>query len=222
MDELLSIFTIIGIDLILGGDNAIIIALACRNLPLHIRNKAIIIGTFLAILIRILLTIFTVYLLKVPFIQVLGGLLLLYIAFSFIIDKKGNENKINSPYTLMKAVQTIVLADLFMGLDNVVAVAGAAKGNTLLVAFGLSLSIPIIVWGSKILLSLMNRFPLILYIGGAILAFTAGEMIIQDESIAFLLHESPQMVSALPFILMFSITITAVIYSSITSKITKS
>lgn len=182
------ILIIIGIDIVLGGDNAIVIALACRNLPVAKRNKAIFLGTGLAIVVRILLTILAVYLLMIPYLQLIGGLFLIYIAYNLLTDEGDDANKIRGGATLFQAVRTIVVADLVMGFDNVLAVAGAAGGEIILVIIGLFISIPIIVWGSKIILKFMERFPIIIYIGAGILGLTAGKMITHEERIQPLLE----------------------------------
>ncbi|QFT88386.1 Integral membrane protein TerC family protein [Bacillus sp. THAF10] len=183
-----SILIIIGIDIVLGGDNAIVIALACRNLPEHQRNKAILAGTFLAIITRILLTIGAVFLLSIPFVTFIGGILLLYIAFQLIGDHK-DSTVVKGSTTLMTAIKTIVIADIIMGTDNVMAVAGASHGNLTLVAIGLAFSIPIIIWGSKIILFAMEKYPVIIYLGASILCYTAGKMITAEPTIAFLLPD---------------------------------
>lgn len=186
--ELISqILIIIGIDIVLGGDNAIVIALACRNLPADKRNKAILLGTGLAIVVRIALTIIAVYLLMIPFLQLVGGLFLIYIAYNLLTEDGDDVNKIRGGTTLFQAVRTIVVADLVMGFDNVLAVAGAAGGHIGLVVIGLLISIPIIVWGSKIILKFMERFPVIIYVGAGILALTAGKMMTHEERIKPLL-----------------------------------
>ncbi|WGI63458.1 TerC family protein [Escherichia coli] len=148
---IVSLLMIIGIDLILGGDNALIIAMASRSLSNEKRNKAIWIGTLLAVLMRITMTGAAVYLLTIPYLQFIGGLFLLYIGYNLLIEQKKESIRIKSSGSLWRAVQTIVIADLFMSLDNVIAVAGAAKGNMVLTAFGLMISVPIIIWGSKLI-----------------------------------------------------------------------
>jgi YjbE family integral membrane protein len=170
---------IIMIDLILGGDNAVVIALASRNLPLDQRNKAILYGTGLAIMIRICFTLVAVWLLSIPFLMLIGGILLIWIAIKLLNEKK-EESHIKSEYTLLAAVKTIVIADVVMGVDNVLAIAGASHGNMWLVTLGLLISIPIIVWGSKLILMLLDRYPSIIYIGAAVLAYTAGSMITHE------------------------------------------
>lgn len=149
VDFLTSILMIVGIDVVLGGDNAIVIALASRNLPESKRNKAIFIGTSLAIVLRIFLTILAVYLLDIPFLQLIGGILLTLIAVNLLTDNSNDLSSIQAKTTLFQAVRTIVFADLVMGFDNVLAIAGAAHGNILLVIVGLFISIPIIIWGKE-------------------------------------------------------------------------
>lgn len=200
-----SILMIIGIDIVLGGDNAIVIALACRNLPEKKRTPAIFLGTFLAISVRVFLTIAAVYLLSIPFLQLAGGIFLIGLAFKLLLDKEDDSTSIKSEYSLAGAVRTIVIADLIMGIDNVVAVAGAAGGNIKLVVFGLFISIPIIVWGSKIILYWMERFTALIYIGAGILAFTAGEMIIAEKRLEPMLSQFVFIEAAIPILCMFMV-----------------
>ena len=181
LEALTIILMIIGIDIVLGGDNAIVIALACRNLPENQRNKAIVLGTGLAIIVRILLTMVAVYLLTIPYLQFAGGILLISIAIKLLIQEEEEQH--------IKASVSI-FADIVMGLDNVLAVAGAAHGNLTFVIIGLLVSVPIIVWGSKIVLYLMEQFSFLVYVGSVILAFTAGKMITHEEKLAFFFHSS--------------------------------
>jgi YjbE family integral membrane protein len=183
LEFLSALLIIIGIDIVLGGDNAIVIALASRNLPESQRNKAIFLGTGLAIIVRVILTILAVYLLKIPFLQLVGGLLLIIIAYKLLVDNENNGTNIKASVTLGAAVKTIVFADIVMGFDNVIAVAGAAHGNILLVTIGLLVSIPIIIWGSKLILYMMERFTALVYVGGGILAYTAGKMITHEKGL---------------------------------------
>ncbi|MGM9987295.1 MAG: TerC family protein [Bacillaceae bacterium] len=185
-ETIFSLLIIIGIDIILGGDNAIVIALASRNLPKHLQNKAIFFGTGLAILFRIVLTITAVKLLSIAYLHLIGGLLLIYIAIKLMIDKKEEDVHVNASTSLLGAIGTIAFADLIMGLDNILAIAGASHGNYWLVIFGLFVSVPIIIWGSKIVLYYMQRFPRIIYIGAAILAYTAGNMISTEQKLNFI------------------------------------
>jgi YjbE family integral membrane protein len=184
-----SILLIIGIDIILGGDNAVVIALASRKLPEQKRNIAIVLGTTLAIFIRILLTVAVVILLKIPFLQLVGGCILLWISLKLLVQKEETGASIKSETSLWKAVQTIVIADVVMGLDNVIAIAGAAHGHTSLVVFGFLFSVPIIILGSKLILYAMERYSFLIYIGGALLAYTAGKMISEEQQIHYL-HDS--------------------------------
>ncbi len=177
-----SLLTIIMIDLVLAGDNAVVIALASRSLPLEQRNKAIMWGTFGAVIIRILMTLVAVWLLKIPLLQAIGGLLLIYVAIK-LLKNEGESENIKSGTSLMQAIQTIIIADVIMGVDNVLAIAGASHGNMLLVVLGLAISVPIVVWGSKWITAWMNRFPIIIYIGAGILAYTAGSMMVHDKII---------------------------------------
>ncbi|WP_090232915.1 TerC family protein [Fictibacillus solisalsi] len=189
-DFLIALLQIIAIDILLGGDNAIVIALASRNLPEKQRNKAILIGTGLAIVVRVILTVLVVYLLKVPFLYLIGGLLLIYIAFQLLADDD-EENDIKPGMSLIGAIRTIVVADVAMGLDNVLAVAGASHGSIPLVIIGLLVSVPIIIWGSKAILHLMERFPFLIYIGSAILAYTAAGMIISEKELQPFFRTNP-------------------------------
>lgn len=177
-----SLLTIIMIDLVLAGDNAVVIALASRSLPLEQRNKAIMWGTFGAVIIRTLMTLVAVWLLKIPLLQAIGGLLLIYVAIK-LLKNEGESENIKSGTSLMQAIQTIIIADVIMGVDNVLAIAGASHGNMLLVVLGLAISVPIVVWGSKWITAWMNRFPIIIYIGAGILAYTAGSMMVHDKII---------------------------------------
>ncbi|MFD0681982.1 MULTISPECIES: TerC family protein [unclassified Paenibacillus] len=181
MDALLvGLLKIILINIVLSGDNAVVIALACRNLPSNQQKKAIFYGSFGAIGLRVILTFLAVWLLQIPFVQVAGGLLLVYIAIKLL--KGDGEESIHSGTTMSEAIKTIIIADLVMSLDNVLAVAGAAEGNLLLIGLGLAISIPLIIWGSQLLMSLMNRFPIIVWLGAGLLGYTAGEMVISDKA----------------------------------------
>ncbi|WP_042168252.1 TerC family protein [Paenibacillus gorillae] len=170
------------INVLLSGDNAVVIALACRNLPPQQQKKATLWGGAGAVLLRIALTFVAVWILKVPFVQVIGGILLLYIAVKLLLDD-GSEDKLKPGVGLAGAVKTIIIADLVMSLDNVLAVAGAAQGNIVLIIIGLAISIPLIVWGSQLLMKIMERFPIIVWGGAALLGYTAGEMLENDKGI---------------------------------------
>lgn len=174
-----ALLSIIVIDLVLAGDNAIVIGLAARKLPKTQQKKAIIWGTVGAIVIRMVATITVVWLLKIPGLLLIGGILLVWIAYKLLIDDKGHDIKAEASF--MAAVKTIVIADALMGLDNVIGVAGAANGHFLLVVIGLIISVPIMIWGSSIILRLVERYPIIISIGAAILAFTASKMIMEEK-----------------------------------------
>jgi YjbE family integral membrane protein len=190
IDWFISLVTIIGVDIILGGDNAIVVALACRHLHPDVRNKAIILGITLALLIRMCLTFIAVELLAIPFLLAIGGALLIYIAYS-LLATPDDQTTINGGNSLYSAIKAIVIADFVMGFDNVIAVAGAAHGNTTLVLIGLLFSVPIIIWGSKIILKAFDRFPIIIYFGAAILAFTATRMIKHENMLSPLFTHHP-------------------------------
>ncbi|WP_026690173.1 TerC family protein [Alteribacter aurantiacus] len=188
-DFFVALLTVIGIDLILGGDNAIVVAMACRKLPPPLRNKAIIIGIAFAILARGFLTIIALHLLSIPYLMGIGGILLFWISYRLLTSTEGEQN-IKGSVTIFAAIKTIVIADIVMGFDNVLAVAGAAKGDMLIVFLGLLISVPILIWGSKIILFLMKRFPFILYIGAGILTLTASTMITHEPMVYFFLADT--------------------------------
>jgi YjbE family integral membrane protein len=188
----LSVLQIIAIDILLGGDNAVVIALACRRLPNSQRNQGILWGVFGAIALRLLLIFFALQLLALPFLKIVGAVLLLWIGVKLLQPEDGEGHEaVDAPNHLFGAVKTIIIADAVMSLDNVVAVAGAAKGDLSLVAFGIAVSIPIIVWGSKLVLMLMERLPIIITLGGALLGWIAGNMLVTDIVMAPLLHDAP-------------------------------
>lgn len=174
-----SLLAIVFIDLVLAGDNAIVIGMAARNLPHHHQKKAIFWGTFGALGIRAATTVLVVWLLKIPALMIVGGLLLIWIAYNLITEKKDHSD-IAAPSSLRAAIQTIVIADGVMGIDNVMGVAGVAHGDLTLVIIGMIITVPIIVWGSTMFIRLIERFPIIIYFGGAILAWTAGRMVTSD------------------------------------------
>lgn len=181
--ELFSILlSIIIIDLVLAGDNAIVIGLAARSLPKEQQKKAIIWGTVGAIIIRATATVFVVWLLKIPGLLLIGGSILIWIAYQLLVKEEGSEN-VKSSSTLIGAIRTIIIADVMMGLDNVLAIAGAAHGHFLLVVIGLLISVPLVVWGSQIILRWMEKFPSLIYIGAGVLAMTAAKMIVEEKFI---------------------------------------
>lgn len=175
------VLKIIMIDLLLSGDNAVVIALACRNLPEAQRKKGIMYGVGGAIGLRIVLTFFAVSLLALPYLKLVGALLLLWIGIKLILpDEEHGEGSIKAEANLGGAIKTIIIADFVMSLDNVIGVAAAAKGNVGLLIFGLLVSIPMIAWSSQMVLKLIDRFPFIIYAGGALLGYVAGEMLVTE------------------------------------------
>jgi YjbE family integral membrane protein len=176
-----ALLAIIVIDLVLAGDNAIVIALAARNLPKAMQKRAILWGSLGAVVVRASLTVVVLWLLNVPGLMLAGGLLLVWIAYKLLAgNDAGPDHDVAPAKGFWAAMRTIVIADAVMGLDNVLAVAGAAHGSVLLVVTGLVISIPIVVWGSSIILRWLERFPALLYIGGAVLAWTAAKMIADE------------------------------------------
>ena len=180
---------IILIDILLGGDNAVVIALACRQLPPAQRTKGIIWGTAGAIVLRVILIAFALTLLQIPFLKLVGALLLLWIGVKLLVpEEEDAHGNIQASDKLWGAVKTVIVADLVMSVDNVIAIAGAAQGagqhhQMPLVIFGLLVSIPIIVWGSQLVLKLMDRFPMIITLGGMLLGWIAGTMAHTDPGI---------------------------------------
>ncbi|MDQ0219585.1 YjbE family integral membrane protein [Peribacillus cavernae] len=193
--DMATLLKVIGVDLVLSGDNAIVIALAARNVPAEHRRKAIFWGTLGAIVLRLLFAAIIVWLLKIPLISALGGILLIQIAYSLLAGKE-KEHKAGGE-TVASAVRTIIIADAVMSLDNVLALAGVAHGFVPIL-IGILISIPIIVWGSQLILKVMERFPVIVYAGAGLLAYTSGEMIVGDQMVDEFLHSSmPNLVEAI-------------------------
>ena len=188
---LTAVLQIIAIDILLGGDNAVVIALACRKLPESQRNKGIAYGVVGAIGLRIVMIFFALQLLALPFLKIVGALLLLWIGVKLLQPEDDSHDNIEGATTLAGAIKTIVIADAVMSLDNVIAVAGAAHGNMGLVVFGILFSIPIIVWGSKFVLTLMDRFPVVITIGAGLLGWIAGGMFVTDEFLKDYLKDLP-------------------------------
>ncbi|MGI6492886.1 MAG: TerC family protein [Pelotomaculum sp.] len=178
------LFSIIVIDLALAGDNAIVIGLAARNVPKEQQKKAILWGTLGAIVIRSLLTLAVVWLLKIPGLLLAGGLFLIWIAYKLLVEDKKQGSNVKAGKSMGDAIKTIIMADAVMGLDNVLAVAGAAHGHFLLVVMGLLVSIPIVVWGSSIIIKWVERYPWLIYFGAGVLAWTAVKMIADEPLLA--------------------------------------
>ena len=185
----LAVGQIIMIDILLGGDNAVVIALACRKLPPAQRTKGILWGTAGAIVLRVVLIFFALTLLAIPFLKLAGALLLVWIGVKLLAPDHDDHSGIAASDKLLAAIKTIIVADLVMSIDNVIAIAGAAQGaadhhEMPLVIFGLVISIPIIVWGSQLVIKLMARFPIIITAGGMLLGWIAGTMLVSDPALA--------------------------------------
>ena len=176
----IGLLKIIWINILLSGDNAVVIALAARSLPEHQQNKAIWFGSGAAVVLRIGLTLVAAMLLQLPYLQLVGGLLLLYIGFQLISEEEDGEGEAKESGSLLAAIRTILIADLVMSLDNVIAVAAAAKGNDLLLLLGLAISIPLVIFGSSLMIKLMARFPIIVVLGAALIGWVGGETIASD------------------------------------------
>ena len=194
------------INIVLSGDNAVVIAMAARNLPAQHQNKAIVWGSGGAIVLRVLLTVVAVQLLKIPFLQCLGGLLLVWIALQLLLEDDVEEGANHAHTGLLGAVKTILLADVVMSLDNTLAIAGVAKGNWSLLIVGLALSIPLIVLGSTLIMKTMDRFPVVVYVGAGLIAWTAGEMIDSDQALQPYLPQLLQDTVYLPLLLTVGVT----------------
>ncbi|HEV8531277.1 MAG TPA: TerC family protein [Methylomirabilota bacterium] len=198
--------TIVVIDLMLAGDNALVIALAVRSLPKRQQLLGRVFGTAGAVLLRIILIALAIALLKIPFLQLIGGLVLVGIAFKLVRPTAEEGKHVRQGSSLRSAIGIIIVADLVMSLDNVLGVAAAAHGDMRLVVFGIALSIPIVVWGSGLLARLMNRAPWVIWLGGAVLGYVAGDMILDDEALRSWLGEA-----AAPFVQIIPIALATVL-----------
>lgn len=180
----LSLLEIIWIDILLSGDNAVVIALACRSLPEQQRTLGIVLGTGVAAALRVVFTILVVELLDLPFVKIVGGILLMWIAIKLADEEEGQKEIAPASTTLWSAIWIIAVADAVMSLDNMMAVAAAAKGSKLLILVGLALSIPLLFVGSTLVLALLNRFPIFVWAGAGLLGWIAGDLIGADPSLA--------------------------------------
>ncbi|WP_245780781.1 TerC family protein [Gracilibacillus orientalis] len=213
----ISLLQIISIDIVLSGDNALVIAMATKNLPKKNQNKAILIGVAGAIILRIIFATGMIYLLKLPLIYFIGGILLIWIGYKILI-KEEEAQEITSHHSLYKAVTTIVLADVIMSLDNVVAIAGASKGSVTLLVLGVIVSIPLMILGAKFIVHLLKRYPYLMYIGSAILVYTGVDMMLHEPSV----YRFFQLDSGLITVLLSVIVTTGVVVSGyITNKQTE-
>jgi YjbE family integral membrane protein len=179
---------IIYINILLSGDNAVVIALACRGLPPKQRRWGVIWGAAGAVVLRIILTIFAVKLLALPWLEALGGILLLWIGIKLIAEEEGADPNVNVSERLWAAVRTVIIADLVMSVDNVLGVAAAAHGSVLLLVFGLLVSIPLVIAGSQLILKVIERFPVIILVGGGLLGWIAGGLLVEDAALAPWIH----------------------------------
>ena len=187
----IGLMKIIWINIILSGDNAVVIALAARSLPPEQQKKAVFFGSAAAVVLRIFLTVVAVKLLALPYLQVVGGLLLLWIGVQLLSDEEEGEGHSKEHGSLMSAVRTILIADLVMSLDNVIAVAAAAKGSTTLLVAGLAISIPLVIFGSTLMIKLMERYPFIVTLGAALIGWVGGETMVSDVALKDVLAANP-------------------------------
>lgn len=181
MEYLLQLFSIIMINIVLSGDNALVIALASRNLKTHQQKLVMLWGSVGAVGLRICLTFIAVFILQIPYLQIAGGGLLLWIAIKLLADQHQHREEVRAEKNVWGAIKTIMLADLIMSLDNVIAIIGAAKGKVSLLIIGLVISIPIIIWGSKLIGDIIHKWPIIIVIGSVFLGWTAGSMVVDDR-----------------------------------------
>ena len=185
------LFAVVMIDLVLAGDNAIVIGMAARNVPEEYRRKTILLGMGGAVLLRSAATVGVVWLLQIPGLHLIGGCMLLWIAFHLLADNQGNRREIDAKDNLVAAVRTIIVADAVMGVDNVLGVAGAAGGNILLVVAGLMISVPIILWGSTFFIKCVEKYPGVIYMGAGVLAWTAAKMIVSEPLLSAWFNSYP-------------------------------
>ncbi len=179
----IALLQIIGVNIVLSGDNAVVIALAARSLPARHQRLAVVWGSAAAVVLRILLTIVAIQLLQLPYLKLVGSMLLLWIAVKLLLPEADDGVKVNATDNLWSAFKTILIADLVMSVDNVIGVAAVAKGSLTLLVLGLAISIPLVIFGSTLLLKIMNRYPIVITLGAALLGWVAGEMAVTDPLI---------------------------------------
>lgn len=217
MESLLLLGEILMINLVLSGDNAMVIAMASKDLPEKHRKIAVWWGAAGAVILRCLLTFVAVLLLKIPYIQAGGGILLLWIAFKLLLEEE-EDLRVAETSSVWKSIRTILVADFIMSLDNVLAIAGLAKGDLALIVIGIALSIPIVVWGSGLIVGWLHKFPVLVFIGAYILAFTAGDMMLQDAKLGTMLSFLlPSTHSILPIALGILVVVTGAVKRRTTS-----
>lgn len=195
-DFWIGLVKIVWINIILSGDNAVVIALAARALPPEQQRKAVLFGSGAAVVLRIVLTVVAAKLLALPYLQIVGGLLLLWIGVQLLGDEDEDAGDEKIQGSMMAAVRTILIADLVMSLDNVIAVAAAAQGSMVLLVLGLAISIPLVVFGSTLMIKLMERFPIIVMLGAALIGWVGGETIVSDVSLRDVLAANPWLLHA--------------------------
>jgi YjbE family integral membrane protein len=217
MESLLLLGEILMINLVLSGDNAMVIAMASKDLPEKHRKIAVWWGAAGAVILRCVLTFIAVLLLKIPYIQAGGGILLLWIAFKLLLEEE-EDLRVAETSSVWKSIRTILVADFIMSLDNVLAIAGLAKGDLALIVIGIALSIPIVVWGSGLIVGWLHRFPILVFMGAYILAFTAGDMMLQDAKLGTMLSFLlPSTHSILPIALGVLVVVTGAVKRRTTS-----
>ena len=194
----IGLMKIIWINIILSGDNAVVIALAARSLPAAQQRQAVLMGSGAAVVLRVALTVVAVRLLAMPYLQIVGGLLLLYIGVQLLSEQDGDEGEEKHHGSLLAAVRTILIADLVMSLDNVIGVAAAAKGSMLLLVLGLAISVPMVVFGSTMMIRLMERFPMVVTLGAALIGWVGGETVSSDTVLVPLMQDLPWLHQAGP------------------------
>ena len=209
-DFWLALGQIIWINVLLSGDNAIVIALACRGLPANKRFMGIVLGALAAIVLRIIFTVFVQKLLEFPYLKVIGGVLLLWVAYKLITQEEAGEDGVTASDSLWGAVRTIAVADVVMSLDNVVAIAAVAKGSWGLLVIGLGISIPMIVAGSAIIMAMLDRFPLLVWAGAALLGWIAGELFVTDVGVVSYLGAERAHAFEIPFAIAGAVLVLAV------------
>lgn len=198
----LGLLQIIWINILLSGDNAVVIALACRSLPPRQQRLGIVLGTAPAVVLRIVFAAVIAYLMMIPYLKLVGGLLLLWIAVDLLKQEDDGETRVREGSSLWTAVRTIVVADAVMSLDNVIAIAAAANGSMVLLVLGLVISMPLVIFGSALLLKVLERFPILVTAGGALLGYIAGEVIVTDPAIEhWVAAHAPALETALPIAL---------------------
>ncbi|KKE80371.1 YjbE family putative metal transport protein [Oceanobacillus caeni] len=213
MEFIQPILEILFINILLSGDNALVIAMASRNLPKELQGRAIQWGTLGAISLRTLFVFLMIHLLEMPFIQLIGGILLLFIAYKLMVDSHETD-QIKSGNSLQEAISIIIFVDVIMSLDNVLAIAAIADSNLLLIIAGIILSIPIILTASELILKLIQKFPIVVFIGAALLAWTGGEMIIKEEMVRAIFQTN----NVLSLFFLIGLTVIVIIIGAIKRK----